>query len=280
MTKNNLELSSSIEELGPWHLVVDVRDGITTQIENQKHTDGRMISQVDGKVVFDQLIGKLYPDGLAGKSFFDNACNCGGYSFWAKEMGADHTFGYDAREHWIRQAEFLRENRAANTENMVFKVADLYDIPKMDLPVYDITWFSGIFYHLPDPVSGLKIAADRTGELFYLNTAILTATEEEIGDGCLYITKEGVDHLMTGVHGMAWFPSGPKVLTRLLNWVGFPEVRILRWTKRVTKDARPSRLRRDVGRISLVAARTPGMLAGIKDAEVEERREHKWRKQA
>ena len=31
----------------------------------------------------------LYPDGFQGRSIMDCACNCGGYLFWAKEIGAD-----------------------------------------------------------------------------------------------------------------------------------------------------------------------------------------------
>jgi tRNA (mo5U34)-methyltransferase len=48
----------------------------------------------------------------------DCACNCGAFLFWAKELGADECFGFDIRQHWIDQAEFLREHRAWPTEGM------------------------------------------------------------------------------------------------------------------------------------------------------------------
>ena len=49
-------------------------------------------------------------------------------------------------------------------EDIRFEVCDLYALPELDLPSFDITLFNGIFYHLPEPVTGLKIAADLTKE--------------------------------------------------------------------------------------------------------------------
>jgi SAM-dependent methyltransferase len=270
------ELIAEIQRLGPWHHLVDVCDGVDTNTGNQQNQDGRKVSLVNGKDNFSRLMSKIYPEGLSGKSFFDNACNCGGYSFWAKELGADMTFGFDVREHWIRQAEFLVKNRSFDTSGMEFRKADLYDIPKLDLPKFDITWFSGILYHLPDPITGLKIAADMTREVFYLNTAIMTMTEEELGSGSLYLSSEGTEYLMTGVHGLNWFPSGPRVLRKLLNWLGFPEVRIVMWLKRVKDDSRPEHLRSNVGRIALVGARETGMLKSLRDVLPVEQSHQRW----
>lgn len=273
---SNDELKSQVEALAPWHLLVELNDEVNTVASSQVHTDGRKTSLVDGKRRFDRIAKSIYPDGMKGKTFLDCACNCGGYSFWAKELGADRTFGFDVREHWINQAEFLRDHRKADTSGMNFRIADLYDIPNHDIPDCDMTWFSGIFYHLPDPISGLKIAADKTKEVIYLNTAIITMTEEEIGSGSLYLSFEGKEHLMTGVHNLNWFPSGPQVLKNILNWLGFPEVRTVMWKKRVRKDARPEHLRSNVGRIALVGARQKGMLNSIQDVGPIDVMDHRW----
>ena len=115
---------------------------------------------------FQRQIKKLFPNGLEGKTLLDCACNSGGYCFWAKEFGAESTFGFDVREKWIQQANFLRKNRTIGTsENMEFEVCDLYDIPSKNLSPFDITIFKGIFYHLPDPIAGLEIAANLTKNL-------------------------------------------------------------------------------------------------------------------
>jgi hypothetical protein len=80
--------------------------------------------------------------------------------------------------------------------------------------------FKGLFYHLPDPVSGLRIAADLTKELLILNTATLPGPE-----GALMLADEGYE-LMSGVYGLCWYPTGPVVLERILRWMGFTEVAV------------------------------------------------------
>jgi len=271
-------LAKQIENLGPWHHVLDVRDGLTTKIERITNSDGKKISAIDPRLPFQRIMDKIYPQGLVGKSFLDHACNCGGYSFIAKEMGADRTYGYDVREKWIEQAEFLRANRSADTNNMTFEVLNLHELDRAQPDMFDISWFSGIFYHLPDPVAGLKIAADKTKEIFYLNTAILTHDEGEYHNGCLYLTKEGTTHAMTGVDGLAWVPSGPNVLINILNWLGFPETRIIHWRKRVVKNTRGDKRRDNIGRIAIVAARDKAMLTNVKDVEPVERAQHLWQR--
>jgi tRNA (mo5U34)-methyltransferase len=75
------------------------------------------------------------------------------------------------RDHWINQAKFIQENRTVGpTDGMRFEVADLYDLPKLGLEPFDFTLFKGIFYHLPDPITGLKAAADLTKEILVLDT--------------------------------------------------------------------------------------------------------------
>lgn len=272
---SNPALKAEVERMAPWHLLVDINDEVNTLASSQEHTDGRETSLVSGKPLFDRLMGAIYPDGMQGKDFLDCACNCGGYSFWAKELGARNTFGFDVRDHWIDQAKFLQNHRtAADVSGMDFRVADLYDIPNQNIPDCDVTWFSGIFYHLPDPITGLKIAADKTKEVIYLNTAIITMTEEELGSGSMYLSFEGKEHLMSGVHNLNWFPSGPEVLKNILNWLGFPEVRVVMWKKRVRKDARPEHLRSNVGRVALLGAREKGMLDGIEDVQAIEQAQH------
>jgi tRNA (mo5U34)-methyltransferase len=269
-------LATEIKRLGPWHLLIDVRDGVDTNTGDQMGPNGRKISLVDGGPRFRSLMSRIYPEGLDGRTFFDHACNCGGYSFWAKDFGASQTFGYDVRDIWIKQAEFLRQYRQADTSGMSFRKADLYDIPKLGLPKFDITWFSGIFYHLPDPITGLKIAAEHTNELLYLNTAIKTLTDEEPGEGRLFIEHEGTEHLMTGVHSLNWYPSGPRVLQNILKWLGFAETKIVQWKKRVVNPARPEHLRSTLGRVGIIAARNKGLISHLADVKPTEISDHAW----
>jgi len=64
--------------------------------------------------------------------------------------------------------------------------------------------FQGIFYHLSDPITGLKAATDLTSELLILDTAVLVGAP----DGMLALAEESPTPLMSAVYGLNWFPTG------------------------------------------------------------------------
>ena len=80
---------------------------------------------------FMRKMKRIFPNGLEGRSVMDCACNCGAYLLWCKELGAGECYGFDAREHWIRQARFLAEHRG-QTDGVRFEVHDLYDLDDVD----------------------------------------------------------------------------------------------------------------------------------------------------
>jgi hypothetical protein len=123
----------------------------------------------------------------------------------------------------------------------------VYDLPGLEPGRFDVTFFLGIFYHLPDPISALRLAADLTDELLILNTA----TQSEHPDGALVATRESSTRPMSGAYGLCWLPTGPEVLTRILNWLGFPEVRCSVWRT-------PPKQRGHLDRIEMLAARSEG----------------------
>lgn len=127
---------------------------------------------------------------------------------------------------------------------------DLCDLPEQGLAPFDFTYFSGLFYHLPDPIAGLKAAADLTKDILVLNTAAVADTENPLG---LTLALESQTKVMSGVHTLAWFPNGPEVLNEILTWLGFKEVKL-------TRDVRNEHSRR---RVELVAARTAHRLDGL-----------------
>src|SRR5205807_1767752 len=114
----------------------------------------------DPAEAFKTTLRKVFPEGLEDRSVLDCACNCGGFLFWAEDLGAGHCHGIDVRRHWIQQAQFLAANRTLPKEDMRFEVLDLYDLPERGHEPFDVVLFNGIFYHLPDPIAGLKVAAD------------------------------------------------------------------------------------------------------------------------
>ncbi len=241
------DLRAEIVRLGPWHLDVDVTPELSTAAFLDAPADTYdaealgAVSFISPREYFRDLIADLYPGGLAGRAVLDCACNCGGYLFWAKELGAGRCFGFDVRQHWIEQARFLARRRLWPSGGIDFKVRDLYDVPDLGLEPFDITIFKGIFYHLPDPITGLKLAADLTNELLVLNTA---TTEGPANT--LVCSQESDTFLMSGVHRLNWFPSGEGVLRRILAWCGFPYARVTTFQERIDGP---------IGRIEILASR-------------------------
>ena len=243
-------LRLEVRSLAPWHLAVEVRDGVTTAHGADAKVDPKLgkVSFLDAAPGYRALMSSVYPDGLAGRSVLDCACNCGGYVFWSRELGAGDCFGFDVHEHWIRQAEFLQREREQPSDGTSFAVLDLYDLPTHLTSQFDISIFKGIFYHLPDPVRGLKIVADQTRELMLLNTA----TRAGVEDGFLAVAQESTDALMSGVYGLNWLPTGPEVLSQILRWLGFTAIRVSWWQKETPLRGDGAQ---QLGRIELLAAR-------------------------
>ncbi|MEP3347651.1 MAG: class I SAM-dependent methyltransferase [Litoreibacter sp.] len=252
--KTNAQLIEEIDALAPWHHNLLLRDGITTKSATGADKTGQPVSVVDVEKVFEHSTAGLFPNGLEGRSFLDCACNSAGYSFVAKDLGAGRVYAFDAREHWINQARFVAEHRVADSSNMTFNVATVDHLANLD-DKFDVTWFSGIFYHLPDPVASLKLAADRTNELLILNTACLPHNPDKDEEPALSYRQEGTKQLMSGIDGPSWLPSGPKVLKNLLNWMGFSEVKVFFWSN----VSNPNNNEMG-GRIGMIAARQAGRL--------------------
>jgi tRNA (mo5U34)-methyltransferase len=235
--------------LGPWHLEVELDSGLTTAAFRRPEDIAADVSFMSPHEGFLQTLERIYPEGLEGRSVLDCACNCGAYLFWARERGAGRCFGFDARDLWIRQARFLKAHRAGAVE-IDFEIADLYDLDSFQPELFDVTLFNGIFYHLPDPIRGLKLAADRTRELLVLNTA----TKAGAADGALHVSREPIEHPMSGIHGLNWLPGGPRVLAEVLAYLGFPETRVNWWAP--SPEQLPG-----LERVELIAARSAEALA-------------------
>jgi SAM-dependent methyltransferase len=226
--------------LGPWHHDVDIGPGMRTGSVATSGEVGDTVSLIRPLDALKEVIAPLYGEGgLAGRTFLDCACNGGGYVLAAKALGASSAFGFDARDHWIRQANFLK--RACSVEDVSFEAMELRDLPKMQLAQFDVTLFSGLLYHLPDPVDGLRIAADHTREILIVNTAFHSAKP----DG-LVLLQESRTHLMSGVDGLAWMPTSPAVVGAMLAWCGLPEWRLF-WKSSASRGR---------GRMIVVGARS------------------------
>jgi SAM-dependent methyltransferase len=221
-------MRAEIRRLGPWHHDVEVVPGIRTGEVTKgivyPPSFGR-VSVIQPELWMSDLVKDVFPQGLEGRSILDCACNGGGYLFEAARRGMDRGFGFDVRDHWINQARFLAQH--APDANLQFATADVNTLPELKLDSFDITLFMGLFYHLPDPMTSLRIAADRTTELLVLNTAIRPG-----GGDALALKPESTTNVMSGVHRLAWVPTSDAVLREILGWCGFPHTRVTRYEQR------------------------------------------------
>ena len=242
-------LEQEIRRLGPWHHEIEVAPGVSTRLaldETYPEEHGP-VSFLDWGDSFKQKLLAVYPDGLQGRTVLDCGCNCGECLFWSKELGAGECFGFDAREHWIAQGRFLAEHSQLPSDDVRLEVTDLYTVPSLKLQPFDIVLFQGLLYHLPDPVAGLRIAADLARELIVVNTA----TKAGLPDGMLVLAEESKTKLLSGIHGLNWLPTGPTVVERMLRWMGCVETKLLRHREDVG-DGR--------GRLEILGSKERGVL--------------------
>ena len=239
-------LRQAIERLGPWHHDIVIAPGVTTMgVRKARDPDLVFKEHYEPVPMMERLIAQVYPDGLQGRSFLDCACNSGGHSIAAAGLGAGRAFAFDARRHWVDQAEFLAGHFGC--PQLSIDCCELKDLPGLGLEPFDVTLFAGIFYHLPDPVAGLKIAADLTRELLIVNTAVRPSRERG-----LVINFESDTHVLSGVDRLAWLPTGPGVMHDILAWCGFKHSRV---------DMYFDYPRGSWKRLQIVAARDPEVLA-------------------
>lgn len=253
------QMINRINHMAPWHMAVQVLPDLNTgqvfsedgMVRHRPSNHGVSLLQLRDRFV--KLMQEIYPDGLSGKRFLDCACNAGGYCFWARELDVQFAFGFDVRKHWIKQANFVKNHRTvAPTDRIQFRVMDLYELPKQNLPPFDVCNFKGIFYHLPDPITGLKCAADLTREVMIFNTS--TTWGEP--DGYMKSGWESRENVMSGVHGLKWYPTGPNVLADILKWLGFEEMKLMFFKQQHDQP--------QLGRVEIIASKIKGKLENLR----------------
>ncbi len=224
-----LDQSSIIQQakaLGPWHFDFEILPGVRTAQLNDKDSadpDKRGVFTLDPYHLLP-FFKKYYPDGLQGKDVLDVGCNSGGYCFVAAELGARSALGFDVRQHWLDQAEFIRSHKYAQYPGVRFVRADAKQFLN-DVEQVDIVIFKGMLYHLPDPVHILLQLAEIAREVILVDTA----SSETIPEGCWVPVHETKTHLMSGVDGLAWLPGGPAAVRPLLEYAGFGQCEVSSW---------------------------------------------------
>ena len=249
----NEELIREMSKLSPWHQSIQLNSELNTNHFKSDMPDRIMVSHRASA----KFLSKVYKDDLSKKSIIDCGCNAGALLFEAAKIGIGRGVGFDARELWINQANFVKNNITLyNTDNLEFRVMNLYDLPNTIIGNFDITMYSGLFYHVEDPFLSLKILSERTNELMIVNTMYEGSHNQNTQKDCLYFKPEGTAEPLSGVNGVAWNPSGENLLIELLKRLGFVEFELM--FKRAVEIVPGSN-----GRLSLAASKVSGLLKKV-----------------
>jgi tRNA (mo5U34)-methyltransferase len=169
---------------------------------------------------------KYYPAGLEGKDFLDVGCNSGGYCFLAHELGARCAVGIEIRDHWLAQAELIKNVKYPKAKTVRFEREDagayLRRSPKK---TFDIVLFKGIFFHLADPIHALMGYCDLATDTLLVDTPC----SYKIPENCLQPVRQSRTHLMNGIDGLGWVPGGPRAIQQILRQSGFEGTDIIYW---------------------------------------------------
>lgn len=261
---NGQKLLDDLRALAPWHHdIILNNNGLKTGDGNSAtYREGRKenVSLVD-VTAFKKFLSRLYPSGLKGKTVLDVACNGGGHSLAAHQLDADYVFGFDAREHWYQQCLFIKKYFQIPDERLKFEKCDLNEM-LLKTPDFDITFFNGILYHIPDPITILLRLGEQTRKLILVDTAF----QNDIPSNCLVPKIEGTEEVMSGINGLSWLPGGPDVLKIIMRQVGFNYSQIIYHINNTNPtDTRKHKGKSDkLGRLRMVFTREESDLPKIK----------------
>jgi tRNA (mo5U34)-methyltransferase len=230
--------------LGPWHFDFEIAPGVRTASLNANSYADSDLNNVQTVDPYHMLpfFKEYYPAGLGGKDVLDAACNSGGYCFVAGQLGARCVTGFDINEHWLTQAQFIKQTLYANLNNVLFEKQDAKLFFDSDR-TWDVVIFKGILYHLPDPAHVLLRASKAAREVILIDTV----SSNTIPESCWAPLRESATHKMSGVDGLAWLPGGPAALRPLLEYAGFQYFETTYW--------RHDKSRSGIGRFCVVASR-------------------------
>ena len=156
------------------------------------------------------------------------------------------------RDHWIDQAKFVQTVFDIPKSKMGFDTHHIQDL-KLD-EKYDVTLFKGVLYHIPNPIGDMERLCKITNEVIIIDTA----SDPSASPNSFRVIQESKTHVMSGVDGLAWLPSGPEVVRSVLKWQGFPEMRVIRNNRKAVSRYGRGGVPR--GRFRVIAARNKTIL--------------------
>jgi len=134
------------------------------------------------EVLRRQLEYLQFPDDLTGQSFLDLGSWDGFYAFEAEQRGAARVLATDSfcwnGAGWGNKQGFLlaREILGSKVEDMDI---DIMDICPERVGLFDVVFFSGMLYHMRDPIKAIQNAVSVCKKYLILETAVGMENVEE-----------------------------------------------------------------------------------------------------
>jgi 2-polyprenyl-3-methyl-5-hydroxy-6-metoxy-1,4-benzoquinol methylase len=157
------------------------------------------------------------PERLDGLRVLDIGCYSGGTSLLMAAMGAS-VVAVEEVTKYVDCLLYLRD--AFGVEKLEPRNLSLYDLTADEFQdAFDIVLFSGVLYHLSDPVLGMRISFDavRPGGRCLLETAV-TRSDARI------LEYAGKNEAGRG-DAANWFYPSPLVVSEMMDEVGFSDIR-------------------------------------------------------
>lgn len=163
---------------------------------------------------------------LSGKSFLDIGAWNGGFTLEAFQRGASRIAALD-RYHLPEVEQHFQALTSINYIAEQWNIpAELYacnlDNPRVDLSVlgrFDVVLFSGVFYHLLNPLSALREVAMLAKDVLIIETLVDNTNDDR--PGMIFYPRDEVNHDVSNW----WGPNIPFVV-EYLQVLGYSRVEV------------------------------------------------------
>jgi ubiquinone/menaquinone biosynthesis C-methylase UbiE len=222
------EIRRGVEALAPWFYPFELAPGLRTLTAVPDDVAGIFATRQE---MVERVVRAHFGARLSEIDCLDAGCHEGFYSLAMARLGARRVVGLDPREENLKRARFVAAAAgAANLEFVSGRVENL----AAEHPVYPLTLFLGVLYHVMEPMVCLRNIAAVTGELCVLETQGVDEVEgvTEWGSrqwtrpysGILALIDESGEfdagNRETGVVPLITCPS-PRALETMLRHAGF-----------------------------------------------------------
>lgn len=166
---DSAELQKQVDSFPYWYQRIYLGNNVYTLPEKAFHEG-----------VWARLL-MAYPANLMGASVLDVGCNAGYFSIQHKLLGAGRTVGIESIETYQKQAELCRQVWDLDIEYLAM---DAHEVDQLD-EEFDIVVFTGILYHLKNPLQVLEAVGRVCRDAILIETEIIA----ESGKNRVYVRQ-------------------------------------------------------------------------------------------